>query len=223
MSRNRNLKWPLLIVGGVALIPAFVLGLWAYTALTAETIHPDPTAVPSAMHSAPPPKWMSAAEQGRQLVRASLTAQNLPGLSVAVGIAGDGGAGEIVWAEGFGWADLDNKSPVRPDTRFRLGTASTALTSAAVGLLLEKGRLKLDDEIQVYVPEFPRKEWPVTLQAAGRCTGAFCGKAASVRARNAVPLLQLWLDPAERRRRIRRRRAVSDLHAVADLRTARHG
>jgi CubicO group peptidase (beta-lactamase class C family) len=31
-------------------------------------------------------------------------------------------------------------------------------------LLLEKGRLKLDDEIQTYVPEFPRKQWPVTLR-----------------------------------------------------------
>jgi CubicO group peptidase (beta-lactamase class C family) len=38
------------------------------------------------------------------------------------------------------------------------------LTSAAAGLLLEKGRLKLDDEIQTYVPAFPRKQWPVTLR-----------------------------------------------------------
>ena len=63
-----------------------------------------------------------------------------------------GAGSDIVWAEGFGWADLENRVPVAPDTRFRIGTASTALTSAAVGLLLEKGRLKLDDEIQTYVP-----------------------------------------------------------------------
>lgn len=78
----------------------------------------------------------------------------------------------IVWAEGFGWADLENRVPVAPDRRFRIGTASTALTSAAVGLLLEKDRLKLDDEIQVYVPEFPEKQWPVTLrQLMGRVAG----------------------------------------------------
>ena len=106
-------------------------------------------------------------EQGRQIVRAGLTEQNLPGLSVAVGVGGD-----IVWAEGFGWADLENRVPVAPDTRFRIGTASTALTSAAVGLLLEKGRLKLDDEIQTYVPEFPEKQWPVTLrQLMGHLAG----------------------------------------------------
>ena len=62
--------------------------------------------------------------------------------------------------------------PVAPDTRFRIGTASTALTSAAVGLLLEKGRLKLDDEIQTYVPAFPKKQWPVTLrQLMGHLAG----------------------------------------------------
>jgi hypothetical protein len=48
---------------------------------------------------------------------------SLPGLSVAVGAGG-----EIVWAEGFGWADLENRVPVAPQTRFRIGTASKALT-----------------------------------------------------------------------------------------------
>jgi serine beta-lactamase-like protein LACTB, mitochondrial len=48
--------------------------------------------------------------------------------------------------------------------RFRIGTASVALTSAAAGLLVEQGRLKLDDPIQTYVPEFPYKQWPVTLR-----------------------------------------------------------
>ena len=83
-----------------------------------------------------------------------------------------GAGGDIVWAEGFGWADLENRVPVAPQTRFRIGTASIALTSAAVGLLLEKGRLKLDDEIQTYVPAFPAKQWPVTLrQLMGHLAG----------------------------------------------------
>ena len=83
-----------------------------------------------------------------------------------------GAGSDIVWAEGFGWADLENGVKVGPDTRFRIGTASTALTSAAAGLLLEKGRLKLDDEIQTYVPAFPRKQWPVTVrQLMGHLAG----------------------------------------------------
>jgi CubicO group peptidase (beta-lactamase class C family) len=106
-------------------------------------------------------------DQGRQLARAGLVEQNLPGLSVAVGAGGN-----IVWAEGFGWADVEKKVPVGPAVRFRIGHASKALTSAAVGLLLEKGRLRLDDEIQTYVPAFPEKQWPVTLrQLMGHVAG----------------------------------------------------
>jgi CubicO group peptidase (beta-lactamase class C family) len=134
-------------------------GLWIYVSLTARPVHPNPQDVPAVMHSAPLPKWAGAAERGRRIVRASIAGQNLPGLSVAVGIDG-----EVVWAEGFGFADLKASVPVTPNHRFRIGTASTALTSAAAGLLLENGRLKLDDEIQTYVPAFPKKQWPVTLR-----------------------------------------------------------
>jgi CubicO group peptidase (beta-lactamase class C family) len=86
---------------------------------------------------------------------------------VAVGVGAD-----LVCAEGFGWADLETQVGVTPDTRFRIGGASMPLTSAAVGLLIEKGRLKLDDEIQTYVPAFPKKQWPVTLrQLMGHVAG----------------------------------------------------
>jgi CubicO group peptidase (beta-lactamase class C family) len=113
------------------------------------------------------PKWAAAVDQGRQIVRDGLAEQNLPGVSVAVAAGGD-----IVWAEGFGWADLENQVKVGPDTRFRIGTASVALTSAAAGLLVEKGNLKLDEKIQTYVPQFPEKQWPVTVrQLMGHMAG----------------------------------------------------
>jgi serine beta-lactamase-like protein LACTB len=106
-------------------------------------------------------------EQARRLARAGLVEQNLPGLSVAVGVGGG-----LVWAEGFGWADLENRVPVAPNRRFRIGHASKAVTSAAVGLLLEEDRLHLDDEIQTYVPAFPVKQWPVTVrQLMGHVAG----------------------------------------------------
>ena len=157
--KDRIANWLTTIVGVVSLPFVAALGLWEYMEATATPLHPDARAVPSAAHSTPLPKWAEAVAQARLLVRAGLAEQNLPGVSVAVGVGAD-----LVWAEGFGWADLDKQAKVTPDTRFRIGTASTALTSAAVGLLLERGRLKLDDEIQTLVPEFPRKEWPVTLR-----------------------------------------------------------
>jgi CubicO group peptidase (beta-lactamase class C family) len=157
----------MVIGGGVALVAALVAGLFIYVNATAKPLHPDPKSVTSVTRSAPLPKWADAVEQGRQIARAGLTAQNLPGLSVAVGVGGD-----IVWAEGFGWADLDTRASVAPELRFRVGEASKALTSAAVGLLLEKDRLNLDSDIQKYVPDFPEKQWPVTLrQLMGHVAG----------------------------------------------------
>jgi serine beta-lactamase-like protein LACTB len=195
MSKSRIQIWLALFVVAVGLVLAAILGLFAYMSVTATPLHPDTQKVPSVTHSAPLPKWADAVEQGRQIVRAGLTGQSLPGLSVAVGAVG-----EIVWAEGFGWADLEDRAKITPDTRFRIGTASKALTSAAVGLLLEKGRLKLDDEIQTYVPEFPKKQWPVTLRqlmghlAGVRNDGGDEGPLLSARCERTVEALQHFAE-----------------------------
>jgi CubicO group peptidase (beta-lactamase class C family) len=165
--KNRSQTWLALIVLAVGGLLAAILGLWAFMSATATPLHPDPQGVPSVTRGDPPRKWAGAVARGRQVMRTGLTGQNLPGLSVAVGAGGD-----LVWAEGFGWADLEDRVPVTPETPFRIGTASTALTSAAAGLLLEKGRLTLDDQIQMHVPEFPEKQWPVTLrQLMGHLAG----------------------------------------------------
>ena len=139
------------------------------------------------------------------------------------------------------------EDPRRARDAIQIGTASTALTSVAGGLLVEKGRLKLDDEIQTYVPAFPEKQWPVTLrQVMGHLAGVpydggdegelfsehcerpvealqyFAKANPAVRAGDSVPLFELWLDPDERGRRSRGGRAVSPVHAEAGLRAARH-
>jgi CubicO group peptidase (beta-lactamase class C family) len=165
MAKSRTETWLALIVVAIGLVPVAILGLWGYMSATATPLHPLLKDVPSVTHSAPSPDWAGAVEQGRRIVRASLNEQNLPGLSVAVGVGGD-----IVWAEGFGWANLENRVPVAPDTRFRIGTASTALTAAAAGVLLEQGRLNFDNVIQTYVPEFPEKPDSEPVDgASGRC------------------------------------------------------
>jgi len=156
--KNRFETWVGLIVVALCLAAAAGLGLWSYITSTATPLHPIAQDVPSVTRDTPPAPWADAAVQARQTTRAAVSAGNLTGVSVAVGVAG-----EVVWAEGFGWADLERRLPVTPETRFRIGTASTALTSAAVGLLLERGRLALDAPIQTYVPAYPQKPKPVTL------------------------------------------------------------
>jgi len=159
MSKSRIPTWVSLVLLGVGLLAVGIPGLFVYMRATATKVHRDSEKIPFVLESPPLPKWAGAAEQSRQIVRASMSENNLAGLSVAVGIDG-----EIVWAEGFGFADIESRLPVTPHHRFRTGTASIVFTSAAIGLLLDQGQLKLNDEIQSYVPEFPAKQWPVTVR-----------------------------------------------------------
>ncbi len=85
--------------------------------------------VPSAIASAPSPQNAAVVERARELVRAAVLEQNLPGVSVAVGAGGT-----IVWAEGFGWRDVAARAPVTPDTRFNIGTAASAVTASVTPL-----------------------------------------------------------------------------------------
>ena len=89
--------------------------------------------VPSVSASAPSPPLAAAIDRARSMVRAAIVEQNLPGVSIAVGISG--GAGKIVWAEGFGWRDVVTHTPVTPETRFNIGTAAQVVTPAAIASL----------------------------------------------------------------------------------------
>lgn len=106
--------------------------------------------------------WAEAVEEARDLILEGMEAQGVPGLSVAVGMEG-----KLLWEEGFGWADLENRVPVWPETRFRTASISKSLTAAAVGRLVEDGLLDLDAPVQEYVPSFPLKRWPVTTRLLG--------------------------------------------------------
>jgi CubicO group peptidase (beta-lactamase class C family) len=90
----------------------------------------QPQEVPSVIDSAPPPQYAAAVERARELVRAAVLEENLPGVSVAVGAGGT-----IVWAEGFGWRDVETRTPVTPNTRFNIGTGASAVTAATIAQL----------------------------------------------------------------------------------------
>jgi CubicO group peptidase (beta-lactamase class C family) len=112
-------------------------------------------------------RYQAAIDSGRAVLRALMTQEGIPGLSVAVIVDGD-----VVWSEGFGYADLENRVPATPLTRFRIGSISKPVTAEAVGLLVEQGRLDLDVPVQTYVPDYPRQRWPITTrQAAGHQAG----------------------------------------------------
>jgi CubicO group peptidase (beta-lactamase class C family) len=91
-----------------------------------------------------PPITGKAAPRLRSLDRLMLDAlrdYNIPGGSLA--IAKDG---RLVFAHGYGWANLEDKKPVRPATRFNLASCSKPFTAAAVLKLVDQGKLRLDDK-----------------------------------------------------------------------------
>jgi hypothetical protein len=128
-ARNRLPRWAArtaLAVGVV--VAAFAAFLTHQVGLTAP-LFPQPQEVPSVVDPAPSPQYAAAVGRARELVRSALLTQNLPGVSVAVGAGG-----KVVWAEGFGWRDVDTQTPVTPDTRFNIGTAASAVTAAKASL-----------------------------------------------------------------------------------------
>ncbi len=75
-------------------------------------------------------------------VRAELAATHTPGAAVAV-IAD----GRVVYARGFGLANVDTGAKVTPTTLFRLGSTTKMLTAAAMVALANRGTIKLDEPI----------------------------------------------------------------------------
>jgi serine beta-lactamase-like protein LACTB, mitochondrial len=116
----------------------------------------------------PSDRFEPAIEAGRAAIESLVDSpKGPPGMGIAVLVEG-----RIVWSEGFGFADLEQRVAVWPHTEMRIGSVSKSLTSAAVGLLHEQHKLDLDAPVQQYVPSFPKKQYPITTrQLAGHLAG----------------------------------------------------
>ena len=61
--------------------------------------------------------------------------------------------GDIVQTDAIGWSDIDSRTPMRPDTLFRIASMTKPITSVAALMLVEEGRIALDDPITRWAPE----------------------------------------------------------------------
>jgi CubicO group peptidase (beta-lactamase class C family) len=103
-------------------------------------------------------KYIEEIKNTRKELAFFLSANLIPGATIAVTKGG-----EIIYSEGMGLASKDLEVPVTRQTKFRIGDLSELYTSLAYHLLVEKGTLHPDSTIQHYLPDFPAKEFPVTL------------------------------------------------------------
>lgn len=72
--------------------------------------------------------------------------------------------GRQVYKKAFGLADLDKKTPMQTGMVFRTGSIGKQYTAIAILQLVEQGKIKLGDSVQVYVKDFPNKTYPVTIE-----------------------------------------------------------
>ena len=128
-ARNRLPMWAARTALAIGLVVAAFAAFVTHGAVVTAALFPRSQEVPSVIDSAPSPQYAAAVGRARELVRAAILEQNLPGVSVAVGAGGT-----VVWAEGFGWRDVVTRAPVMPDTRFNIGTAASAVTAAVAPL-----------------------------------------------------------------------------------------
>ncbi|MCH7729640.1 MAG: beta-lactamase family protein, partial [Planctomycetes bacterium] len=88
-----------------------------------------------------------------ELMRNFLRENEIPGAALAV--AKDG---RLMYSRGFGYADVEKKQRVEPDSLFRIASISKPITAIAIMRLVDEGRLKLDDrvfDLLSYKPHLP--------------------------------------------------------------------
>jgi CubicO group peptidase (beta-lactamase class C family) len=76
--------------------------------------------------------------------------------------------GKPVYSENFGVRDVATKIPISPDTIFRLYSMSKPITSVAAMMLVEDGKLRLDDPVSKYIPAFATLKVGVEKREDGR-------------------------------------------------------
>ena len=103
----------------------------------------------SASSSAPPldPQRIKAIDS---FITTQTARQSIPGL--AVGIYS---RGQILLAKGYGEANVELDVPVKPETVFQTGSVGKQFVSAAIMMLVEEGKISLDDSLNKYFPNAP--------------------------------------------------------------------
>lgn len=109
------------------------------------------------VHAAPDPAGDVAARID-QVLSATYKA-DAPGATVIVFKDG-----KTLLRKAYGLADVERKLPLAADTPMRLGSITKQFTSTAILMLVDEGRIRLDDDITVYLPDYPTQGKKITIE-----------------------------------------------------------
>ena len=101
-------------------------------------------------------------------VRAEMHQQQIPGLTLLVSKKGN-----PIRTEGYGFSNLELKVPAQPQTIFQSGSVGKQFTATAVMMLVEAGKLGLNDPLTRYFPEAPSSWTQVTVRQLLSHTAGF--------------------------------------------------
>jgi CubicO group peptidase (beta-lactamase class C family) len=92
------------------------------------------------------------------VVLAELARTRTPGMSVAIQRGND-----IILARGYGLANVELSVPASAETVYRIGSITKQFTAAAILQLVDAGRLRLDDELTKFLPDYPVQGKKITI------------------------------------------------------------
>jgi CubicO group peptidase (beta-lactamase class C family) len=101
-------------------------------------------------------------------VKAEMAKQHIPGLALLVSRNG-----QIVRAQGYGLANVELQVPVKPETIFQSGSVGKQFAATAVMMLVEEGKMGLEDPLTKYFPDAPATWKQVTIRELLSHTGGF--------------------------------------------------
>lgn len=91
---------------------------------------------------------------------------NVPSFSVAIGINGN-----IIWSEAIGFQNIEKNTIANPNTIYRIGSTSKAVTSTLIAKLYQEGLIDLDYLISEEIENYPKKKMEFHTKAI---TLSFC-------------------------------------------------
>jgi D-alanyl-D-alanine carboxypeptidase len=72
--------------------------------------------------------------------------------------------GRVIFRKGYGMANLELKTPMQPDMVFEIGSLTKQFTSTAILMLVEQGKISLDDDLHKYLPDYPEKGAKISIE-----------------------------------------------------------
>ncbi len=149
MKKLKRFLLALVKIAGSLIIIILLYNFFSYSSLPAESL-PQSEGITNQAYA-------TQIKEARAQLAQIPGKLNTPSFSVAVGIKG-----QIVWSEAIGHQDIKAGIAATPQTQYRIGSSSKAVTSTLAARLYQKGLLDLDQNINRLISGYPEKQWGFT-------------------------------------------------------------